>query len=137
MRKKIIYFSFLFFALGFCFSQNTSIEYLVEKNGMRQLFTLDITGNKSLFYSNEYCNPEEMEIFNYVVIENAEKGNYIFHDQIEILRVYYKQEITLKWKITKDTKVVDNIVLNKATTAARPKSLFTFIFIFLLVGVKL
>lgn len=52
MRKKIIYFSFLFFALGFCFSQNTSIEYLVEKNGMRQLFTLDITGNKSLFYSN-------------------------------------------------------------------------------------
>ena len=121
MRKKIIYFSFLFFALGFCFSQNTSIEYLVEKNGMRQLFTLDITGNKSLFYSNEYCNLEEMEIFNYVVIENAEKGNYIFHDQIEILRVYYKQEITLKWKITKDTKVVDNIVLNKATTSYKDK----------------
>lgn len=88
---------------------------------MKQLFTLDITKNKSIFYSNEYCNPGEEEIFNYVVIETAEKGSYVFHDQIEVLRVYYKQEIILKWELTKETKTVDNIILNKATTSYKDK----------------
>ena len=118
---KILFFSFLVFAQNFCFSQNTSIEYLIEKNKMKQLFTLDIKGNKSLFYSNEYCKPEKEEIFNYVVFETSEEGNHIFHDQIEVLKVFYKVEITLKWELQDETKTVNNIELHKATTTYKNK----------------
>lgn len=119
--KKIINLYLLVLSYSFYFAQNNSVEYLVEKDGMKQLFTLDITKNKSLFYSNEYCKPGEDEIFNYVIVETSEKGNYIFHDQIETLRVYYKQELTLKWELHNETKTLNNIVLQKATTTYKDK----------------
>ena len=119
MKKILVVF--YFFSFVFCFSQNNSIEYLVEKKEISQLFTLDINGNKSVFYSNEYCNADKEEIFNYVIIENADKENYIFHDQLEVLKVYYKQKIALQWELTDEKKNIDNVILNKAITHYKNK----------------
>ncbi|MDD1553609.1 GLPGLI family protein [Riemerella anatipestifer] len=119
--KNIIILIYLFVCSSW-YSQIASVEYLVEKQDLKQKFVLDIRDKKSYFYSNEYCENNHDEIFNFVIIE-ANQGNnvFLFHDQLEDLRVYFSQPIDLVWQLDKETKTVENVTLYKATTIYKNK----------------
>lgn len=96
-------------------AQSTSVEYLVEKDGMKQNFILDIENDKAYFYSDEYCKNSDDEIYNYVIVE-AQNDNFIFHDQLEILNVKCEKKIKLNWQLSSEKKEIEGVKLSKATT---------------------
>lgn len=112
----------LFFYTCISFSQNFSINYLVKKADLKQSFILDINNNKSLFYSEEYCDPNIMEIQNYLVVEkNENEPSLVYHDQLEELDINFKATTKLIWTLTKEKKFIEDIELIKAITIYKGK----------------
>lgn len=114
--KKIFYLSLIIIS-NFCLSQNLSINYIVKKDNLSQDFILDITTNKSVFYSSEYCGKMDKDINNYTIIEKNINNNVILkHDHVEDVNVFIKEDDKLDWKILSETKMIDKTKLFKATT---------------------
>ena len=114
---KKIFFLFLIIISHFYLSQNISINYIVKKDSLSQNFILDISGNKSDFYSTEYCAKNDKDINNYTIIEKNTNNSIILkHDHLEDVNVFIKEDDKLLWKVLKETKMVDDIKLFKAMT---------------------
>lgn len=115
MKKKSLVL--LFFYTCISFSQNFSINYLVKKGDLKQNFILDVNNNKSLFYSEEYCDTNILEIHNYLVVEKNDNEPFlIYHDQVEELDVNFKATSKLIWNLTNEKKFIEDIELFKAIT---------------------
>lgn len=117
-----VLFIFLFLS-NFLSAQQVSIAYLVEKKGeASQLFVLDINDNGTLFYSNEYCENTDPEIYNFTIVEKRKNSKFfILHDQLEDLKVRINYPFILNWKLEKEEKMKDGIRLNKATVMFKGK----------------
>lgn len=113
--NKIIAIIGLSLSAHFVSAQNVSIEYKVEKNTFQQLFILDIDRDRTLFYSDEYCQEDVEERFNNTIIE-TKKGseNIKIHDQLENLWVFFEDKKSSKWTLVNETKSIEGIKLHKA-----------------------
>lgn len=122
-------FSVFIFSLFSCwvFSQQLSIQYLVEKQNINQVFTLDINGENSFFYSDEYCDSNREEIFNTAFyIKKGNESIYIIYDKLEDLDISVESKINQKWELLNETKVENNIKLYKAKTKYKGKEWFAW-----------
>ena len=116
--KKIILITIIILGIAKFKSQNYRITYELQglnlKDTLYTEFNLDVLENKAFFYSQKMCTNRDINNFNIVI--KSENNENTLYDKVSGINVYAKVNKKFKWEIQKETKIENNIKLQKATT---------------------